>query len=517
MRTTLRHLSFRRLGTSDVHQRYLEDDREIGGVLGKRPRNVEELLKAAPTGAERLVPRQALAKAFLAYAERHGAPQESLDQAALLAEPNTHVVVTGQQPGLVGGPLFNLYKVATAIRLCRDIEQRDPKIRAVPVFWNHSDDHDFEEANRLFLVNGAQEVQRLRLDGERIGSPLRAIHCGREVERVLAEVDQILPQSESRAWALELFRPRHPDETLGEAAARMMFSLFGRHGLLVIEPRDLPEEAFAPLGRWWEQANAIRDRVRQTCDELSDLGVDVTMDPAATMMFEMQGERRVPLSDGDPYRNVLDLSPGALLRPLWQDACLPTIGFVVGPGELAYLAVVAPVYRMLGVPKPPLVPRSSLTLVEPSLQRLLQKFGWDLTDLDEAPEKLLLRANADEHDATEALLDDLVGSLQRGLDQVAAQVQAVDSSMLSAIDRVRTKSTEELQRLCQKLRSARQNREGQGLRQIRRLVANLRPRGRMQERVLGPVSFLAAHGPSLADALLEAAQPFVAEHGVLEL
>ena len=53
--------------------------------------------------------------------------------------------------------------------------QQNPGMRCVPVFWNHSDDHDLEEANRLFLVNGSQEVQRFRLELDRSGAPLRTI------------------------------------------------------------------------------------------------------------------------------------------------------------------------------------------------------------------------------------------------------------------------------------------------------------------------------------------------------
>jgi uncharacterized protein YllA (UPF0747 family) len=241
------------------------------------------------------------------------------------------------------------------------------------------------------------------------------------------------------------------------------------------------------------------------------------MDPAATMMFEVVGDRRQPLADGEKFRQAGDLSPGALLRPLWQDACLPTIAFVVGPGELAYLAVVAPLYRTLGVPQPLFVPRASLTLVEPPLQRLLGKFGWDLTDLEQPPERLAERLHEDEAGGVEAEIDDLAGSLRGGLDRVAQKLQNVDSSLLAALDRTRTKTGEELSKLAQKLRSARQNREGTGMRQVRRLCASLRPRGRLQERVLGPLSFLVAHGEGLADALIAASEPFTIEHGVLEL
>jgi uncharacterized protein YllA (UPF0747 family) len=285
---------------------------------------------------------------------------------------------------------------------------------------------------------------------------------------------------------------------------------------LIIEPRDLPPEAFAPLERWWTQANTIRDLVRQTCDEMSDIGIDVTMDPAATMMFQMVGDRRQPLADGEAFGSVTDLSPGALLRPLWQDACLPTLGFVVGPGELAYLSVVAPIYRLLGVPRPVLVPRASLTLVEPSLQRLLARFGWDLPDLAQAPEELTARLQGDDEGGLEGEVDDLAERVRMTLDQLETRLANLDASLVSALDRARSKAREELQKLAQKLRTARQNREGTGLRQIRRLTASLRPRGRLQERVFGPLTFLAAHR-DLGDSILGAADPFSVEHGILEL
>ena len=97
---------------------------------------------------------------------------------------------------------------------------------------------------------------------------------------------------------------------------------------------------------------------------MHDLGVDITLDPAATMMFAMNANRREPLADGEDYGEARNLSPGVLLRPLWQDACLPTIGFVVGPGELSYLSAVAPLYRLLGVPQPVFVPRWRLVCAE---------------------------------------------------------------------------------------------------------------------------------------------------------
>lgn len=518
MTSTLRHISFRRLGTSEVHQRFLDDDRDLGVFLGMRARSVQELLRRAPTGAGRLLSREALVKSLRAYAERHHAPPEVLANAEALLDPTVHVVVTGQQPGLLGGPLFSFHKVATAIRLCREINAEPNGPRVVPIFWNHSDDHDLDEANRLFLVNQQHEVQRFRLELTRTNEPLRTIGAGREMEKLLAEIDPLLPQSEHRAWLQALCKPRHPDETIGDQMARILFAAFGRYGLCIIEPRDLPAEAFDPLTRWWTKANEVREKVKQTCDDLGDVGVDVTLDPATTMMFELAGGQREPLADGEAFGRAQDLSPGVLLRPLWQDACLPTLAFIVGPGELAYLCAVAPLYRLLGVPVPVFVPRASLTLVEPSMQRLLTRFSLDLPDLDQPPEKLgekLLTAT-DGGDIEDAL-DDVQSKLRTALDAIGPKLSAIDSSMLTALDRARSKSLEEIDRLLQKVRNARQNREGTGIKQLRRLCNMLRPRNRIQERVLGPMQFLNTYGPRLGDVLVDAADPFRIEHGVLEL
>jgi bacillithiol synthase len=516
--STLRHISFRRLGTSEVHQRFLEDDRDLGAFLGMRARSVAELLRRAPTGAGRLLPREQLVRALRSYAERHQAPAAVLANADALLDPNVHVVVTGQQPGLLGGPLFTFHKVATAIRLCRELNADPNGPRVVPLFWNHSDDHDLDEANRLFLVNQQQEVQRFRLELTRTNESLRSIGTGREMERVLAEIDALLPQTEFRERLLALCQPRHPDEQLGDQMARLLFEAFGEHGLVMIEPRDLPTEAFEPLVRWWGKSDEIRDRVKQACEDLADLGIDVTLDPATTMMFELTGGRRQPLADGEEFRRREDLSPGVLLRPLWQDACLPTIAFVVGPGELAYLCAVAPLYRLLGVPQPVFVPRASLTLVEPPMQRLLTRFSLDLPDLDQSPEKLAEKfLQTDDGSAVEDGLDDLQAKLKHGLETLAPKLSALDASMLSALDRARSKALEELERLQQKVRNARQNREGTGIKQLRRLCSTLRPRNRPQERVLGPLHYLNAYGKQLGDVLVDAADPFRSEHGVLEL
>ena len=517
MSPSLRHIPIRHMGSSPAHLRYLEEDPDLAQFLGSRPRNTTDLLRRAPANARRLVSPGALSEALTSYAQRHDAPQPVLDNARAIAQDEVHMVVTGQQPGLFGGPLYTVHKAATAVRLARELNALDSGPRVVPIFWNHTDDHDLDEVNRALFVNNNVEVQGIRLDLKRGGEAIRDIGVGHKLEHALATVGDLLPNNEHRSWALDTFSPRKPDEHFGDGLARLLFRLFGESGLLVIEPRDLPEEAFEVLPRWWDQAPMIQDSIKSTIEVLLDLGLDLSMDPSSTLMFEVHGNRRVAMAEGDPVQCVGDLSPGAVLRPLWQDACLPTIASVVGPGELSYLSVAGPLYRRLGVPSPVLVPRASMTLVEPSLSKLLTRFGWDISDLELGPERLAERALDGEGAGEENQLESISASLDQGVAELISSLRSSDPQMVRSAERTKKKVQEELSRLLSKLRNSRQNREGTGTRQIRRIANNLRPRGRPQERMLTVLPFLATHGPPLGEYLIEAADPFTTNHAILEL
>ena len=518
MKSNLRHIPYRRLGVSDVHLRYVEDDPDMRQLLGQRPRNVADLLHRAPLNARRLVDRGELAGVLENYAARHAAPDAVIENARSVAADDTFMIVTGQQPGLFGGPLYAIHKAATAVRLAQEVSATPGAPRVVPVYWIHSDDHDLEEVNRAFMVNASHEVQRLRLDLPVAGGePIRDIGVGRAMETGLSMANGLLPDSEFREWALDIFRPRHADERFGDAMARLLFALFGHHGLLIIEPRDLPASAFDVLPRWRELADSVRDRARIVTEHLTDIGFDVTMDPSATLMFKLAGRRRVPLSDDEEFASPTDLSPGVLLRPLWQDACLPTIGFVVGPGELAYLAIAGSLYKLLGVPRPLFVPRASLTLVEPSMARQLNRFGLDIFDLDRNPLELAAALDDDTEGSIEEALGALGAQVSDEIKRLSALLQESDPQLVATASKTQAKIIDELQKLAKKTRNARETRAGTGLRQVRRLCANLRPRERLQERVLTVLPFLARHGADLVHALIDAADPFAVEHGVVEL
>ena len=81
-----------------------------------------------------------------------------------------YFVTTGQQPGLFGGPLYSLYKALTAVRLAADLEELLAR-PVMPLFWVASDDHDWEEANHTFVVDGSNRLVHLTLGARRKAPP----------------------------------------------------------------------------------------------------------------------------------------------------------------------------------------------------------------------------------------------------------------------------------------------------------------------------------------------------------
>ena len=88
-------------------------------------------------------------RARIVAALRPGNPgSTSLDQ---LAQPGTVAVVTGQQVGLLSGPAYTVYKALTAVRITKQLQQEG--VRAVPVFWLATEDHDLAEVDHAWVFD----------------------------------------------------------------------------------------------------------------------------------------------------------------------------------------------------------------------------------------------------------------------------------------------------------------------------------------------------------------------------
>ncbi len=479
--------------------------------------------------------RRELVERLLPHAERSHVAV--LDSIRALEHPRACAVVTGQQPGLLGGPLYSLYKALHAIRLARSLSQAHER-PVVPIFWNHADDHDIAEAHHAWLLNENLDLQRLGLAGLSSGKqPLSRIVFDEERHRLSAlraALEQSLGREPHVEEVLQRFAPKH-GESFAQAFTRALSSLLGHLGLIVLEPdwirepmsRALASVLSAPVG----EALASGE------EHLRALGFTPTIESAtAALLFRVDERGRQPLRlGGDGFRydgedgsrradelaaeivqSPLEWSPGALLRPIVQDLCLPSVAYVGGWGELSYLAQLGPLRKAARAPLTAAVPRWSCTLVDPQTADAARQ-------LDVSPGAVIAaRGVAQPTDETPpppviAELRAIAECAAKELNSKREALAALDRGIAVNLGRTGAQIRSLVDKLCEKAERVHANRSGRSKRLVRRVSNTLAPRGELQERVLCLPPFLARFGAAWIDELFEAMGPVESGHLLVRL
>lgn len=410
------------------------------------------------------------------------------------------VVVTGQQVGLFLGPLYSLYKAATAVVTARALE-------CVPVFWLQSEDHDFDEVAHTAVHGKEGALTTLSLASPHVErASLSSVQLGAGVDEALATLRNALEGWPHVDEVSALFsRYYRPEATWVNAFAGVMSELFP--SLIILDPRD---EALAKVARpvherALAECDVITRVLQQRSDELESAGFDVQVrvrDAALTFVhpdgrngprFRAEATARLP---EDP----LCVSSSALLRPIIQDTLLPTAAIVGGPGELNYFAQLAPLYSHFGLPMPMVMPRARFRVVEARPKALLEKLGIGPEAVEVSREVLLGRLSQG------GAAEDVEKQLLAAMEPVLSRVQGVDD----AVERTRKTIARAANRLGARLQRERLTRDDVLASRVDRLQRALFPNGQPQERVLGAAGFLASFG---AEAFMKRIESSVVPFG----
>jgi uncharacterized protein YllA (UPF0747 family) len=424
-----------------------------------------------------------------------------------LAAGDALVVTTGQQPGLFTGPLYSIYKALSAIALAARLE-RERGVPVVPVFWVAGDDHDFAEANHATALDAAGNPVRIVLRERAPEAPQRPLFrepCGPEISAALETLRSATPETEFKAdmlaWLSTAYRPDH---SLADAFAAAMHALLGPRGLAVFRAHDTAaKRAAAP---WLVRAIGLKlpDGLSPVLVE-GALGRDRLRLESGGAVARRSGEHfGLPkierLATSDPER----LSPNVLLRPAVEAALFPTVAYCAGPGELGYLPDAAPCYGALGVEAQTPVPRWSGVLLEPRIEKILERFSLDLASFDTPVgvlEGRLVRGALPEE--TVRLLADLRDGITRDYDRLATAAAATDPTLERTVQSARNAALGGTHDIEKKLVASVKRSQETLTGQIARARAAVRPEGGAQERVLTVASFLIRYGPELIDSVAD--------------
>jgi bacillithiol synthase len=467
--------------------------------------------------------RALLEAAASAYLKRIGAPKKALQNAARLAHPNSRVVITGQQAGLLTGPAYTISKAINTILLARRMDTDDQPV--VPVFWVASQDHDVAEvaSTRLLDLNEQEHVITLELPANR---PVGRIALRHEwVERCLEELRDFAAPEEFKKPVYDLIESAaRASSTYAEWFARIVSGLLGSHGLVVVDPLT-PEFAplFAPFIRQelqhpLEGTQAIED----AAIALEKLGFAPQLRrPAGSTNLFLEGDdhqRRLLRFEGHAFQAdraysqqeleaILEadpsrLTPAAGLRPTLADAILPSAVSILGPSELAYQLELAGVYALHNVPQPLLWPRMSVTWLEPPTRRILTRYDLNVDAFVSDPTDSLERTLLERSGAAESFRAGLV-DLELAFERLASHLDPLDPTLAGALERSRSRVMGHVARLEKKVASSLVRLEDTADHQFQRLNLHLKPHGTPQERSENFLSFLMKYGPYTFETMLK--------------
>jgi bacillithiol synthase len=444
-----------------------------------------------------------------------------------LAGGRTAVVVSGQQVGLFVGPLYTFYKAATAIAAARAIEH-ESGVRCVPLFWLQTEDHDFAEIAasttaardgapvRLALPDGAPELERTSVAHRRLGA---------EVAGLLDAFADLAGDAPAAREVVALLRAHYrPGQSMAGAFAGALAAIFADEGLLFLDPRDVRVATLAAptYRRALTDAGAIDELLARQEQRLRDAGFDcqVAVRAGSPLVFfhahgatgprcrlkEAGGMWR-PDSGGAPIstaalldalaRDPLCFSTSALLRPIVQDALLPTAAYVGGPAELSYFAELGPLYEHFGVHPALVVPRARFRCIEAPARRALEALGLTADDVARPLPELLARSAAPVPPGApepEDLRRRIDAEIAPVVNEIAGAVVAAEPELARAAERTRISVSRALRRLTDRYARMLAERDGVTRRRLERLRAALYPDGVPQERVFGWATLAARIG-----------------------
>ncbi len=512
--------SFQQLPFSKLFKTYISDFETISSFYGANPFSEEEV--AARAGrVSKFVDRNKLIEALFNFHEYLGIADEQQEQRTKLSNSDTLAIVTGQQLGMYGGPLFTIYKTITTILLARKWEQKLNQ-PVVPVFWLADEDHDFEEIASIGVpeFDGMKSVM---LSEQGNGKPVSEQFINHSIHEFNSALKEFLHETD---FSAELWNQLNETYSEGrshvQAFGQLMSHWFSKHGVLFAGSNFEPIKKLG--GGIFSSSILKSDLIHSSLEEKSksieeNFHRQVVVNPSNLFYLDKEkGRQKINKTgagwsiSGTDYstEKLLDIvdehpekfSPNVFLRPVLQDYLLPSFGYVAGPGELSYYGQMKDLYPHFNMEMPVIFPRLSATLLESGIARIMEKLPFQMCNYNQRIEDLeaqyIEEKNTNDVDGVfGAWIEDLHGRAK----EPVSLIKEIDPTLEGAAGKVVAGFENEINKLKGRLfRSIKQQEETQ-LKRIPKIKSQLFPDG-LQERSVNPVFYMNKYGVEIWDKLL---------------
>ncbi|MEK6793138.1 MAG: bacillithiol biosynthesis cysteine-adding enzyme BshC [Spirochaetota bacterium] len=436
-------------------------------------------------------------------------------------------VVTGQQPCLLGGPLYTVYKIATAIRLARALSA-SLSVPVVPVFWNASNDSDVSEVDHAFVSRPDGTLKRYAAD---LGRPRLLSSIPSSVVR--AAVDEFLHdrnENDNAPVLAELLRTS--ENGFARDVSSFYVRLFAPFGLVAVEPMHLNTLAPAFFGTALNRHDAVRSALSERVSALAAHGLPVPIrDIPSTTVFGVENDIRSRISiDGDAIiagnvrhplsqarafvdARIQNMTCDVFSRIMFQQYAIPSLAYIAGPSEFNYLAEAASLSEVFGIPMPVIYPRASVTLLEDKFARIQASFGMSDDALFGGYEAFKPHADS----ALTSIVERFSSASAAFVSEMNARVASRDAAFERTTEQFGRRLREDVDRLAEKAERSLTRAEGVDTANLSRLRGSVLPREGYQERTLGIAEFIHRHGIGIIGDIVEGITIGGASHQLLRL
>ncbi|MEX0638977.1 MAG: bacillithiol biosynthesis cysteine-adding enzyme BshC [Balneolaceae bacterium] len=515
---------FKGLPFSSLFQDYLSNAHLLRPFFNEHPFDSEAVEQRAEKFSfigDRTASVQILKKMNRSF----GGGKQALNQVEKLKDPRALTVVTGQQLMLFGGPLFTIYKTLTAIIYARRWENELGR-PVIPVFWLADEDHDFPEVAQAGILN-RNNWHSLTMKPEEGNPPVGRIVLDRNFEEFESQFFETLQEDLfTELLRKQLGRHYRQGKPFREAFAGLMLELFEEHGLIIAgsDDREVKKLSAEPMIVAASRYEEVLECLEGQSQSLEEEGYHRQATVQQSNLFYLaEGDERIKIDlEGEMWRagdekswKVAELaedvrrhpenfSPNVFIRPLLQDRLLPVFACVAGPGEIGYYAQMKPLYNLMGQEMPFILPRFSVTLIEPAINRIMEKLPFD-------PQHYIMRIEDLEHEYIEEVnrldidlfFEEWKVEVRTLTSKRLTDIANVDPTLEAAADKAGTQFENELDSLRKKLFRAQKREEETQLKRLARIRDHLFPESIPQERQVAFVSILNRYGVEIFGQLLE--------------
>ena len=490
-------------------------------------RDTAAFFEQADKVRDRKLPRKQVADLLQELNVSYGCGDQTIANILKLKQENTCAIVTGQQTGLFSGPLYTIFKALTAVKLAESLNEKNSGF-FVPVFWLASDDHDFKEINHIKLLDKEKRKKKISYQWHSPATkiPVSDIAFSKEISGCIQQLDHLMHDSEFKPEILtKLAAAYQPGRSVPDAFARWMTTLFKNYGLIFIdgahpELKNLGKDVFYTET---DQDSPSTQCALDTSKKLAqnNYKTQIQQRQGILNLFLVERERHTIRFANDIFtlkgqnkafkkeellqrieKHPQTFSPNVLLRPLYQDALLPTAAYVGGMSEIAYFAQMKQMYQRFKMPMPVIYPRKSLTLLEKRVDRTLKTYGLKVQDFWGDGSKK--RDNLIREDIPDSLRNAFAAAeshIEKEFSEMKHEIVEFDPNLENSCDLAFRKIQYQLEELEKKVLKKYKKRNSITIKRMDLAQNSLYPKHVLQERVFNITPFLIKYGLNLADRL----------------